>query len=132
MIVAIGKIQLAISTVINPLREQFGRQICAQWHQRWFELIDKEKSELFKKFRIKMVWNDLHIEERFDKIEAVNELDARHPLSDDAYGELIGIDNYPNKVDKNSEVTPGGGGKKIKWVMETVAHLRLKKPKVIS
>ena len=96
----IGKIQLAISTVINPLREQFGRQICDQWYQRWFELLYKDNQEILQKFRIKMVWDDLHIEEWFDNIEAVNELDSRKQLTDDAYGELTGIENYPNKVIK--------------------------------
>ena len=110
----IGKIQLAISTVINPLREQFGRQICSQWYQRWFELIYKDKPEILKKFRIKMVWDDLHIETWIDKIEAANELDARRQLTDEAYGELVGIENYQNKVDENSQVTPGGNGKKMK------------------
>ncbi|MCE2505905.1 MAG: hypothetical protein J4F36_05455 [Nitrosopumilaceae archaeon] len=47
-----------------------------------------------------MVWDDLHIEEWFDNIEAVNELDSRKQLTDDAYGELTGIENYPNKVIK--------------------------------
>ena len=125
----IGKIQLAISTVINPLREQFGRQICSQWYQRWFELIYKNNPEIREKFKIKMVWDDLHIEEWFDKIEAVNELDARRQLSDDAYGELVGIENYQNKVDQNSEVNPGGGGKKMKIGDGEGGSLEIKKKK---
>lgn len=76
-----------------------------------------------------MVWYDLHIETRIDKVEAVNELDSRLQLSDNAYGELAGIDNYPNKVDKNSEVTPGGGGKKIKMSDGDGNSLEIKKKK---
>ena len=124
----IGKIQLAISTVINPVREQFGRQICSQWYQRWFELLYKDKPELLKIFRIKMVWDDLHIETWFDKIEAVNELDARHQLTDEAYGELTGIENYVNKIDKDAETTPGGsGGNKINMSDGEGGSLEIKK-----
>ena len=106
----LGKIQLAISTVINPTREMIGRQIAAQWYQRWFRLLYKDTEE-YKKFRIKMVFDDLHIEEWFDKIEAVNELDSRKQLSDKAYGELAGVDNYAGKVDPDAETMPGGDSK---------------------
>ena len=114
----LGKIQLAISTVINPMRESIGRQISSQWYQRWFRLIyhDSEKGrELLEKFRIKMVFNDLHIDEWFDKIEAVNEVDARKKLSDVAYGELSGIENYQNKVESDAETIPGGDNKTFKF-----------------
>lgn len=92
----LGKIQLALSTIINPLREQFGRQICLQWYQRWFELIFPDEAQTF---RIKLVWDDLHIEEWIDKIQAVTALDARKPLTDKAFGELAGIPGYENKID---------------------------------
>ena len=109
----LGKIQLATSTVINPMRQWIGREISNQWYQRWFRLIykDSPKKELLEKFKIKMVFNDLRIEEWFDKVEAVNELDSRKQLTDQAYGELTGLENYPNKVEAGAETIPGGGGK---------------------
>ena len=126
----IGKIQLAISTVINPIREQFGRQICSQWYQRWFELLYKDRPELLKIFRIKMGWNDLHIETWFDKIESVNEVDARHQLTHEAYGEMSGIENYVNKIDKEAETNPGGsGGSKINMSDGEGGSLEIKKKK---
>lgn len=108
----IGRIQLAISTAINPMRAWIGRSIADQWYMRWFRVICKEKGrqELLKKFRVKMVFSDLHIEEWFDKVEAVNVLDSRKQLTDQAYGELAGIDNYANKVEPDAIVTPGGNG----------------------
>lgn len=115
----IGKIQLAISTAINPMRAWIGRSIADQWYQRWFRLIciQKGKMDLFKKYRIKMTFSDLHIEEWFDKIEAVNNLDSRKQLTDEAYGDLAGIDGYKNKVEADAIVTPGGsgGGKTFKF-----------------
>ena len=106
----LGKIQLAISTVIEPIRGQFGRQICAQWYQRWFELIYKDKPELLQEFRTKMVWDDLHVEQWFDKIESVNEVDSRKQLTDEAYGEMSGIDSYVTKVEEDAITMPGGFG----------------------
>lgn len=107
----IGKIQMATSTVINPMRQWIGREISNQWYNRWFRLIYKDKKDLMKTFRIKMVFDDLRIEEWFDKIEAVNDLDSRKQLTDAAYGEMAGIENYVNKIEADAEVTPGGEGK---------------------
>ena len=111
----IGKILLAKDTVIEPMRNWIGRGISSQWYQRWFrEIYRKSKPDLYKQFRIKLVFNDINIEEWFDKIEATMELDSRKALTDEAFGELAGIKNYANKVEENSEVTPGGrGGKGI-------------------
>ena len=108
----LGKLQFAISTVINPMRETLGRQICAQWYARWFKVMYGEKEE-YKKFRIKIVWDDLHIESFIDRIEAVNEVDSRKQLTDEAYGELASIDNYEGKVDTDAETVPGGDQKKM-------------------
>ncbi len=109
----LGKIQLATSTVINPMRRWISREISNQWYQRRFRLIykDSEKKDLLKKFSIKMTFNDLRIEEWFDKVEAVNELDSRKQLTDEAYGELIGVENYKNKVNADADTIPGGSGK---------------------
>ena len=103
----LGKIQLAMSVVINPIREQIGRQLSPQWYDRWFRLIFKDDERL-KKYRIKTVFNDLHIEKWFDKVEAVNMVDKRKPLKDKEYGLLAGIEHYENKVDPEGELIPGG------------------------
>ena len=124
----IGKILLARDTVINPMREWIGRAISQQWYQRWFkEIYAKTKPELYKQFRIKIVWEDINIEEWFDKIEAVMTLDSRKPLTDEAFGELAGIENYENKVDPDGEVTPGGGDKGLEIGDGKSLHMKEKK-----
>jgi len=108
----LGKIQLATSTVINPIRNMDGRSISLQWYQRWFRLIYKDKKpEMLKKYRIKMAFSDLNIAEWFDKVDAANEVDSRKTLTDEAYGALAGISNYQNKVLKGATVNPGGGNR---------------------
>ena len=103
----LGKIQLAMSVTIEPVREQFNRQINPQWYQRWFEM-KYGGTDTAKKIKTKLVWNDLHVEKWFDKVEASNMLDARLRLKNKAYGELTGIPNYTNMVVDNSDVVPGG------------------------
>jgi len=107
----IGKIQLAVATVINPMRESFGRTISDQWYDRWFRLIYKDDIELLKKFRIKMVFDDLPITEWFDNVEAALELDSRKQLKDSKFGELTGMSNYPDMVETDAETNPGGSTK---------------------
>lgn len=104
----IGKIQLARDTVINPMREADGRMLCQQWYQRWFRLIYKDDPKMLETFKIKIVFEDLRIEEWFDKVEAVNQIESRKELTDKAYGELVGLQNYENKVDPDAETHPGG------------------------
>ncbi len=107
----IGKIQLAIATVISPMREWIGRTISDQWYDRWFRLIYKDDESLLKKFRIKMVFDDLPITEWFDNVEAALELDSRKQLKDSKFGEIVGLSNYPDMVDTNAETIPGGNSK---------------------
>lgn len=113
----IGKIDLTIETVMNPLREWLDRALSPQTYDKWFRQIYQNDEKLLKKFRIKMVFNDLHISEWYDKVEAVNELDSRKQLTDKAFGELLGIDNYVGKVVSDAETMPGGngGGKSFKF-----------------
>ena len=126
----IGKIQLATSTTINPMRESDGRLFSAQWYQRWFHLVYKDKKpELLKKFRIKMTFKDLRIEEWFDKVEAANEVDGRKQLTDQAYGELISIENYQNKIDPDAETVPGGGDGTNSMTFDDGSKLKIKEPK---
>lgn len=106
----IGKIDLTIETVMNPLREWLDRALSPQTYDKWFRQLYQNNDELLKKFRVKLVFDDLHMSEWFDKVEAVNDLDSRKQLTDVAYGELLGIDNYTGKVESGAETIPGGAG----------------------
>ena len=103
----LGKIQLATSTVIEPTRQVLARQLNQQWYMRWFRLLFKD-DKAWGVVRPKMTFDDLHIDQWFDKISAVNEIDARHQLLDKPYGELAGIPDYPNRIDPDEETVAGG------------------------
>jgi len=106
----IGKIDLTIATVMNPIREWLDRALSPQTYDKWFRQIYADDDKLLKKFRVKMVFDDLHFSEWFDKVEATNELDSRKQLTDKAYGETLGFDNYTGKVESDAQTIPGGSG----------------------
>ena len=111
----IGKIQLATATVIQPMREWISRAITDQWYDRWFKLIYKDKPEILKKFKVRMVFNDLNIYEWFDLIEPLNQLDGRWQLTTKAYGEKGKLDNYAGMVETDAEVHPGGNSNSMSF-----------------
>lgn len=108
----VGKIQLTMRTTIEPMREWIGDSIAQQWYNRWFKLLYKDKPEILEKFRIKLSWDDLHISEWYDSIEAALELDGRGQLKNTEFGEMIGLDNYESMLDPKGEIIPGGAGNK--------------------
>ena len=106
----LGKIQLTLSVIIEPLRAMIGEQLCTQWYQRWFRLIYGDKPE-YKEFRIHIKWDDLKVEQFADRVEAVLSLDGARELKTEAMGKLLGIDNFTTMVDPDSEPIPGGNQK---------------------
>ena len=124
----IGKIQLAIAITINPMREWVNRSVSPQSYDKWFRIMKKDDTELLKKFRIIMKFEDLNIAEWFDKVEAVNEIDSRKQLTDAEYGKLMGLINYPGMVETNAETIPGGNSKNSMDIGGG-NKLQLKKPK---
>jgi len=106
----IGKIQLATATTIQPMREWISRMISAQWYQRWFRLLYKsgDKHDILKKFRVRLVFDDLDVEQWFDLVEAANKMESRKELTDKAYGDKIKLKNYSNMVVSGAPTNPGG------------------------
>lgn len=126
----IGKIQLAIATTINPMREWVNRMISPQSYDKWFRIMNQKDEELLKKFRVIMKFDDLNIAEWFDKVEAVNEIDGRKQLTDAEYGKLMGLINYPGMVETDAETIPGGGGKNSMSFGGEGEKLKIKKSKL--
>ena len=106
----IGKIQLTMRTNIDPMREWIGESIAAQWYDRWFRVMYKDQPEILEKFRIRLSWDDLHIAEWYDSIEAMLELDGRKEIKDTEFGDKIGLKEYTSMVKPEAETVPGGSG----------------------
>ena len=123
----IGKIQLAIATTINPMREWINRSISPQSYDKWFRIMNHDDAELLKKFRVIIKFEDLNIAEWFDKVEAVNEIDSRKQLTDAEYGKLMGLINYPGMVESDAETIPGGGGKSKMSIGSGTEKITMKK-----
>jgi len=123
----IGKIQLAIAVTINPMREWINRAISPQSYDKWFRIMNHKDTELLKKFKVIMKFEDLNIAEWFDKVEAVNEIDSRKQLTDAEYGKLMGLINYPGMVETDAETIPGGGGKNKMSIGSGTEKITLKK-----
>lgn len=123
----IGKIQLAISTVINPMREWINRSISPQSYDKWFRLMNYKDEELLKKFRIIMKFEDLNIAEWFDTIEATLEVDGRKQLKDVDFGKLAKLVNYSGMVETNAETIPGGTGSNKMTIGSGTEKITMKK-----
>ncbi len=106
----IGKIQLAIATVIDPMRQWINRSVSPQSYDKWFRILNKDDDKLLKKFKVNMKFKDLPIAEWYDMVEAANDIDSRKQLTDVGYGKLIGLDNYSGIVESDAETNPGGNG----------------------
>lgn len=125
----IGKIQLATATVIQPMREWISRAITDQWYDRWFKLLYKDKPEILKKFKVRMIFNDLNIYEWFDLIESLNELDSRQQLTTKAFGEKLKLDNYAGMVETDAEINPGGNSNSMSFGDGEGNDIKIKKTK---
>jgi hypothetical protein len=103
---AVEKIQLTISTVINPMREWIGDEIARQWYNRIFEELYGEEDEVRKTFRIKVAFDDLQVETLKERAEGLEILERRAPLSHEKAEEILQIDGYVDSIDSDRESVP--------------------------
>ena len=116
---AVEKIQLTISTAINPMREWIGEDFCRQWWQRNFlEIYDKDYPELTELFRIKMNFEDLQVETLKERAETIQVLrDAGIKLDMEKLEEVTQIENLEEHMEElepennNFQVKDDQGGK---------------------
>ena len=76
----VGKIQLVLRTVIEPLRDWIGEELKKQWYEPNYRYLYADQPDLLSQLQIKISWADLHISEWTDTIDGALELDSRnHP-----------------------------------------------------
>ena len=106
----VGKIQLVLRTVIEPLRDWIGEELKKQWYEPNYRYLYADQPELLSQLQIKISWADLHISEWTDSIDGALELDSRKQLKDSKFGDLLGMPDYPTMTDPDAETVPGGTG----------------------
>ncbi len=96
---AVEKIQLTISTAINPLREWIGPQI-EPWYNANFNHIYKDEEE-GKLFRIKIDFEDLQVETLKERTESIQTLkDAGIKLDGEKLEEILRIEDLEEHMEE--------------------------------
>lgn len=103
---AVEKIQLTISTVINPMREWIGGEIAMQWYNRIFKVLYASDEKLLDKFNIKVSFEDLQVETLKERAEGLEILEARAPLDNQKAEEILQVDGYAAAIDTEKEPVP--------------------------
>jgi len=103
---AVEKIQLTISTVINPMREWIGDEIARQWYNRIFEKLYHGNKKLLNTFRIKVAFDDMQVETLKERAEGLEILERRAPLTHEKAAEILQIDGYEDSIDTDRETVP--------------------------
>ncbi len=103
---AVEKIQLTISTVINPMRGWIGDEIARQWYNRIFVKIFEKDKKILNTFRIKVAFDDLQVETLKERAEGLEIIERRAPLTHEKAGEILQIDGYEDSIDQDREAVP--------------------------
>lgn len=108
---AVEKIQLTISTAINPMREWIGEDFGRQWYNRNFlEIYKDDFPEIVDLFRIKVDFEDLQVETLKERAETIVELqDAGIHLDPEKLEEITQIEGLKDHmVEKDPNEMPQG------------------------
>ena len=80
-------------------QKDFAQQFAKQHYMPNFKALFGKDSEQFKTFKIEAEFEPLKLEAFDDSVEAVIKLNKEFPLLPEAAGELLGIDNFEQKLD---------------------------------
>ena len=103
---AVEKIQLTISSVINPMRDWIGEDIARQWYNKIFRILYKDDPKILEQFRIKVAFDDLQVETLKERAEGLETLERRAKLMDEKAGEVLQIDGYEDNIDTEALPVP--------------------------
>lgn len=102
---AVERIQLAISVVINPLRDWIGRDFADQWYDRNFRKIYADDEELLDEIRIGIEFEDSQVETLKERAEALATLaGVGVHLDEEKTEELLAIEGLEEHTKEPEEV----------------------------
>jgi len=99
---AVEKIQLTISTAINPMREWIGEDFGRQWYNRNFlEIYREDYPEIVDLFRIKVDFEDLQVETLKERAETIMTMkDAGINIDIEKTEELMQIEGLKDHIEE--------------------------------
>ena len=99
----IGKIRFFRDSVIRNMQKPICSQFAKQHYMPNFKAMYGKDSEEFKLFRIDCEFEPLKVEAFDDAAEAVSKINAEFPLTVEAAGKLLGLENFEGMVDPDME-----------------------------
>ena len=101
---AVEKIQLTLSTSINPTRSWIANEIGSQWYNKIFKIIYKDNVKLLEKFRVTVNFTDLQVQTLEERAKSLSELyDIGINLDDEKKEEILMIDGLADHLEKIEE-----------------------------
>ena len=97
----VQKIRLFMDAGLKNQQKEFTNEITKQWYMPNFEAEFGHDSEIFDTFRVEAEFEPLKLEAFDDSVEAVIKLNKEFPLTAQAAGELLGIDNFETMLDSD-------------------------------
>lgn len=95
----IGKIRFFMDSVVKNHQKWICQELAKQWYMPNFRAMYGSDSEIYKKFKIDCQFEPLKIEAFDDAADAVIKINKEFPLTDEAAGNLLGIDNFKSMRD---------------------------------
>ena len=95
----VQKIRLFMDGGLKNNQRDFALQFAKQWYMPNFKALFGKDSKEFKTFKIEAEFEPLKLEAFDDAVEAVIKLNKEFPLLPEAAGELLGIENFEQKLD---------------------------------
>ena len=116
----LGVLRIFNENVVRRERIKIGKTFQQQWYMPNFRIIYKDKEDILEQFHVEAEFDDFKLEAWDDLVAGVVELSKLNPLTAEAVGELLGIQNYETKIDPE--------GKAIEQDMELGNGVKITKP----
>ncbi|MCH9657199.1 hypothetical protein K0U27_00655 [archaeon] len=95
----VQKVRFFLDGGLKNQQRHTAQQIAKQWYMPNFKAVYGKDSEIFKKFKIEAEFEPLKLEAFDDAVDAVIKLNKEFPLTAEAAGDLLGIDNFETMID---------------------------------
>ena len=99
----IGKLRFFMDGIVSDYQDWLTKEIAKQWYMPNFRAIFGKDSELYKKYTIDAVIEPMKLESFQDNVDSVLKILQKIPLTDEAIGKLLNIDEFEDMVDPEQE-----------------------------